>query len=53
MFNDDSRMVFFNIFSNIDKWENVDLNRVEILFSVDIGNVVIQKLGQQKIKTKN
>ena len=53
MFNDDSRMVFFNIFSNIDKWENVDLNRVEILFSVDIGNVVIQKLGQQKTKTKN
>ncbi|MDA8457042.1 hypothetical protein M4R22_19970 [Acidovorax sp. GBBC 3334] len=52
MVNDNAQMRFFSIFNQIDSWENIDLDTIEPLFSVFVGNVVIQKLGQRRVPPK-
>lgn len=43
---------FYKIQSSDGCWKNVDLNNIEPLFTVMIGNVVFQKLVTEKIKEK-
>jgi hypothetical protein len=45
-------MRFYNIQSTDGCWKNIDLNEVESLFTVPIGNVVLQQLATGKIKDK-
>lgn len=52
MVNGNAQMRFFSIFKEVDSWTGVDLREVEPLFSVFIGNVVIQKLGQRRISAE-
>lgn len=52
MVNGNAQMRFFPIFKEVDRWAGVDLREMEPLFSVFIGNVVIQKLGQRRIPTE-
>lgn len=49
MVNDSAKMRFFPLFHATDEWKGVNLNEVEPLFTVSIGNVVIQRLGQRRI----
>ncbi|PIE47962.1 MAG: hypothetical protein CSA42_01025 [Gammaproteobacteria bacterium] len=48
MANDVACMQFFDIFNEKDEWD-VDLNIVTDLFLVNVGNVVIQRLGVRSI----
>ena len=45
-------MRFYNIQSTDGCWKNIDLNKVESLFTVLIGRVVLQQLVTGKIKDK-
>lgn len=47
-----AKMRFFSIFRTSDKWDGLDLNNVETLFCVAIGNVVLQRLGVRRIPSK-
>lgn len=49
MANDNAQMRFFTIFNQTDEWKGTDLGKIEPLFSVFIGNVVIQRLGQRRV----
>lgn len=50
MANDSAKMAFFDIFRENDEWGGVDLNKERLLFCVNVGNVVIQRLGVRRIK---
>ena len=52
MVNTVSKMRFFNVFRDNDEWGGVDLNEIDSLFCVSVGNVVIQRLGQRKVSLK-
>jgi hypothetical protein len=43
-------MRFYDIFNDSGNWKNVDLNKVNPLFSVFVGNVINKYLVQNKIK---
>ncbi|WP_028456396.1 hypothetical protein [Chitinilyticum litopenaei] len=45
-----ARIRLYNIFKNEDIWRPLDLSFIEPLFTVPIGNVVIQKLGVRRAK---
>jgi len=47
-----AEMQFFAIFNKEDKWENIDLNQIDPLFCVSVGNVVMQRLGVRKLSNK-
>jgi hypothetical protein len=49
MANTVSKMRFFNIFKDDDVWESIDLNSLDSLFCVSVGNVVIQRLGHRRV----
>lgn len=49
MVNTVSKMRFFNVFRDNDEWGGIDLNGVDSLFCVSVGNVVIQRLGQRRV----
>jgi hypothetical protein len=46
-------MRFFDLSTRDGQWKDVDLNQVKVLFSVLVGNVVLQELGDGKIKDKS
>lgn len=52
MANESALMQFFDIFNTKDEWNSIDLNNIDDLFLVPVGNVVIQKLGIRKISEK-
>lgn len=52
MVNTVSKMRFYNIYKDRDEWGGTDLNNVEPLFCVSVGNVVIQRLGQRRVPPK-
>jgi hypothetical protein len=52
MVNPVAMMRFFDIFKSNDDWHGTDLNKVTPLFSVDVGNVVIQRLGVRRVPSK-
>lgn len=45
-------MRFYDIQNSDGYWQNVDLNNVEILFCVTVGNVVLKNLVKEKITDK-
>ena len=49
MVNSVAKMRFYNIFREEDKWDGVDLNHIDPLFCVSVGNVVMQRLGVRSI----
>jgi hypothetical protein len=44
-------MRFYDIFNSDGAWQNLDLNKIEPLFSVFVGNVINKSLIQGKIKS--
>lgn len=52
MVNDNAQMRFFPIFNQIDSWEGINLDAIKPAFSVFVGSVVVQKLGQRRVTSK-
>jgi hypothetical protein len=52
MANDSAKMAFFHIFRETDEWIGVNLNKEKFLFCVNVGNVVVQRLGERRIPIK-
>ncbi len=45
-----ARLRFYKIFHTDPNWKDINLNEAESLFTLPIGNVVIQKLGVKRLK---
>ena len=52
MVNNSAKMQFFAIINSVDSWTGVDLNAIDPLFCVSVGNVLIQRLGIRRVPEK-
>jgi len=46
-------MRFFNITSGDGNWHNIDLNKVDPIFTLFIGNIVLHNLADKKVSDKD